>query len=70
MFRFPTNLSEVQQKIAECLDGHSYFVLRRFMRFVTVSEHPPPAGYAAGYISVHFMDTDAVIGDTYQLKLN
>ena len=39
------------------------------MRFVTGSEHPPPAGYAAGYISVHFMDTDAVIGATCQLKL-
>jgi hypothetical protein len=40
-----------------------------FLRFVTGSEHPPPAGYAAGYISVHFMDTDAVIGATCQLRL-
>lgn len=44
-------------------------VLRRFLRFVTGSEHPPPAGYAAGYISVQFMDTDAIIGATCQLKL-
>ena len=46
-----------------------YIVLRRFLRFVTGSESPPPAGYTAGFISVQFMDTDAVIGATCQLKL-
>lgn len=36
---------------------------------MTGSECPPPAGFAAGFVSVHFEDTDAVIGATCQLRL-
>ena len=42
---------------------------RRLLRFTTGSEHIPAAGYSSGYISVAFVDGDAVMGSTCALKL-
>ena len=46
-----------------------YFEFCRFFRLVTGSEYPPLAEYVAGFISVQFMGTDALISATCQLKL-
>ena len=46
-----------------------YLGVSRLLRFVTASEHLPPAGFSSGSISVNFSDGDAVIGATCQLKL-
>lgn len=39
------------------------------MLYVTGSECLPPAGYAAGVVSVRFINSNAIIGATCALKL-
>ncbi len=43
--------------------------LQRLLQYVTGSDSPPPAGFAAGYITVQLLDTDAVSDATCLLKL-
>ena len=42
---------------------------RQLLRFTTGSKHIPAAGYSSWYVSVDFVDGDAVMGSSCALKL-
>jgi hypothetical protein len=70
LMRFPESMNEKEVVTAAWL---AEFIktsdTEELCRLLTGSEQLPAAGYSPGYMSVNFIDSDAIIGATCQLKL-